>query len=186
MTSEPKPNQQSGAADESVGDMARVRSRRNFLKGTSLALPAAMTLTPGTVQALASVTCGQKALDSNLTAPVWIADGADDGLYRFDVDVHDKLVPGVDGQGNPIMVPNGTPTYFIDTVQGVWRDSTGGITDPQPPEDLGGPVAIKRAIVHINAVDGAPVACGSGSNPPNAIITSAAGACMASLAAHNL
>ncbi len=178
MNTESSSNDQGGLGHAADTEGARIRARRNFLKGTSLALPAAMTLTPGTAQALASITCGQKALDSNLTATALVSD--DDGLYRQSVDVYDRLIPGVDGNNNPVMVPNNIPTYFLDTVQAIWRDA-GGAAIGAEPADKGPNVVTMLAIVHIDATNGAPVAVGSGTNPTNAIITSAAGACMASL-----
>lgn len=76
----------------------------------------------------------------------------------------------------------------MDNGESVWRTcSTGqslGLNEPtdyNPDPNLLYPNGY--AIVHINAEDGSIVGVGSPDNPQNAIITSAAGVCMASLVA---
>lgn len=184
MTTENNITKTADATGQAQSDRAPRPGRRHFLKGTALALPAAMTLTPGTAQALASVTCGQKALDSNLSAPVLVTD-ADDQM-RQSVDVYDQMELVTDGQGNTSLQPNGVPTYFFDNVQSVWRDVAGTSLGAGVPSDRGpAPIATRLAIVHIDATDGSPRSVGAGTAPSNAIITSAAGLCMTSLMGHN-
>jgi hypothetical protein len=155
------------------------------------ALPAVMTLTPGAAQALVSVTCGDKALDSGLTAQCILIPPSqtDDGHFRLPVSLYDKLVWVQDAWGQWVQQPNNVPTYFKGVHNGaqVWRScATGAVIGASPPEDcnpnpMGAP-STGYAIVHISADDGDIVSVGSPTSPTNAIITSAGGACMASLA----
>jgi len=185
MTSETKQDIDIEAAKKRSLQAAQM-GRRNFLKGTSLVLPVAMTITPGTAQALASITCGQKALDSPMTAANLVS--SEDEFLRYQVTVYDQMVE--ETINNVVtMVPNNEPTYFRDTVTNEWRNVTGAVEGPAgaddnadpKPDDIGTTTYTRFAIVHIDATDGSPVAVGSGSAPSNAIITSAAGLCMASL-----
>jgi len=192
MTIEPNSTDQVDADVQPVEERARLAARRKFLKGTSLALPAVMTLTSGTAQAMGSLTtCGTRARDSNLAVPAVLIEG-DDLYLRQSVEVFDQVIQVDDGTGGggTIPQPNGIPTYFFDPEVSKWRTVSGAFVNPStnpdlvPPTDRG-PVAIavRNAIVHIDAENGEQVAIGSPSNPPNAIITSAAGLCLASLTA---
>lgn len=175
-----------------AGGDERVESRRRFLKGTTLALPVVTTLTPGAAQALTSMTCGDKALlDGGLTPDFLLTPpNSDDGHYRLPVVVYDREVPLDDGNGNITMVGNEEPTYFsgIDQGQPVWRSFVdGSVVSTEDPPDLRNPPDISLtgyAIVHVSATDGSTVSVGAKDSPPNAIVTSAAGACMNSLAMH--
>ncbi|MGR8921566.1 MAG: hypothetical protein ACU85V_18275 [Gammaproteobacteria bacterium] len=199
MSSESEQHEQASSASLPEQDKASLLARRQFLKGTSLALPAVMTLTPGAAQAMVSITCGQKALDSDLTAECLLVppDNTDDGMYRMPVTLYDRLVaeldehgnPKLDANGNPVLVPTGEATYFMGLSNGetVWRDCSSGLPlGTEDPDDLNSSPNLMYptgyAIVHIDAENGEIVSVGSPDNPSNAVITSAAGACMASLA----
>lgn len=167
---------------------ARTTSRRQFLKGTSLALPAVMTLHSGTAQAITSITCGAKALAAQQSATC-LTTGSD-GRYRLSVNCYDKLVTKKIN-GKTVKVGNGTPTYFLGKkpsgtggVVDCWRDMSGNeVLDTSLVNKSGSPCATRQAIVHISCKDGSIQAVGSSTAPTNTIITSAAGLCMASLIA---
>jgi hypothetical protein len=163
-------------------------TRRRFIKGSSLALPAVMTLHSHSAQALVSITCGQKALDTGETAVPVIDIGEDDDHLRENVVVYDELFEETvenNGEEETVLVPDGQAKFFRDDYANVWRDVSGnslGESMPQSCNYVEGGVGHKRAIIHISANDGAPVSCGAHTPPTeDAIITSAAGACMASL-----
>lgn len=181
-TAETIPSPAVDGTDATVIEGARLRARRQFLKGTSLALPAVMTLHSQAVQAVTSITCGQKALDSGITVPC--VSSTDDGCLRQVVTCYDKLI-----KVNKKMVGNGTNTYFQGLAPGspspVWRHMNGSLVPDSEVQyintkDMRGKTT--RAICHISAIDGSLVAVGSPTNPTNCIVTSATGACMASLA----
>ena len=167
---------------------ARITSRRQFLKGTSLALPAVMTLHSGTAQAITSITCGAKAYAAQQSASC-VTTGSD-GCYRLPVNCYDKLV-SKKVNGKTVKVGNGTPTYFLGKkpsgtggVVDCWRDMSGAeVLDTTVINKSGSPCGTRQAIVHISCKDGSIQAVGSGTTPTNCIITSAAGLCMASLIA---
>lgn len=193
MTNEKSPIDPIKSDDLRGTHRSHLLARRNFLKGTSLALPAVMTLTPGTVQAMVSITCAQRALDSDLTTECLLMPpgNTDDGYFRLPVSMHDQMVEVTNEQGQPETVPNNVPTYFlgVDDGEPVWRScANGAIFGPEPPEDCNlAPNLLYPtgyAVVHVHVENGEIVAVGSPTNPANAFITSAAGACMASIVAH--
>lgn len=170
--------------DATAIEGARLRARRQFLKGTSLALPAVMTLHSQAVQAVTSITCGQKALDSNITVPS--VTSTDDGCLRHVVRVCQGLTYDKKSKS---WVGDGKDSYFQGLAPGspnpVWRRMDGSLVssdDEKYIDKNDNRNRTTRAIVHISATDGSVVAVGSAYNPTNCIVTSATGACMASLA----
>lgn len=188
MADQPTSTSSTAPIPENAAANAKRLARRKFLTGTAMALPAVMTLTPGSAMAMTSITCGQKALDSGATATCLLKppSNCNDGKFRLPVKLHDKLVWDSTAKR---MKPNGVATYFEGMKDGnsVWRKcSTGAVastsmpTDCNPNPQLATPTGY--AIVHITADAGKIKHVGSPTNPSNCIITSAAGACMASLA----
>lgn len=172
---------------------ARVAARRRFLKGTSLALPAVMTLHSVSAQAQArqSAYCAND-IDQSAAQPV--ISGTDD-YFRKSVNVYAKLID--DGSGN--YVSNGEATYFLGSsgTTDVWRK----VADGQPvpgaeipfinaningaraaTSDPGSPVGTANAIVHFDSTSGTVISVGApnGENL-NAMVTSLTGACLHSL-----
>ena len=153
-----------------------------------MALPAVMTLHSGAAQAVTSITCGDKGIAAGATAlHLIIPPTPDDGFMRSQVQLYDQMVPGTDMYGNPTTLPSNVPTYYsgIKNGQPIWRLVTDGTELPGQPSDLNQqpnlPQPFGFAVVHISADDGSIAAVGSPYNPSNSIVTSAAGACMASL-----
>jgi hypothetical protein len=186
-------NGDAGASARDDADRARTTARRRFLRGSSLALPAVMTLhsVSAQVQAATSAYC-RNDIDQSAAQPV--ISGTDD-YFRKSVNVYAKLVD--DGSGN--YVSDGQPTYFLGSSGStdVWRMVADGqpVPDPELPlvnaningarattTDPGSPVAAANAIVHFDSTSGTVVSVGApnGENL-NAMVTSLTGACLHSL-----
>jgi hypothetical protein len=175
---------------------ARVAARRRFLKGTSLALPAVMTLHSVSAQAQArqSAYCANDINQS--AAQPTIPSTATDDYFRKSVNVYAKLID--DGSGT--YVSDGQPTYFLGSSGStdVWRKVADGQPVPTaeipfinasinglratPTSDPGSPLGTVKAIVHFDSTSGAVVSVGApnGENL-NAMVTSLTGACLHSL-----
>lgn len=176
-------------------------SRRRFLKGTAIALPAVMTLNTASAAALArtSLHCGQPLTH----APCPPLRFERDNFFRDRVKCYDRLVAVTDRRGRVSgYTANGVPTYF-EGLRGsdqepCWRYVSNGNEVPaseQPfinaPTNLrsldptrsrrAGPTREGYAIVHFSAQDGRVVAVGEPHAPPDALMTSLSGACLKSL-----
>lgn len=197
-TSDDKEMRENAASEEACVQKGLPSStRRTLLKAGASALPVAMTLHSGAVQAMASISCGKKAYDSNLTAPV-ICDH-DDGWMRQTVPVYDcvkSYTSGWGGYTKTYTSNTGTPAYYCGSNGGtpVWRNhpdgtmvSSSSCDSSGKPKDCGQPVytANCRALVQCDATTGQIVAVGAPCGTVhNGIITSVAGNCMHSLAMH--
>ena len=175
-----------GNADPAPDRAGRITSRRQFLKGTSLALPAVMTLHSGAAQAITSITCGAKALASGQSASCVIT--GDDGFLRQTVITYNGTKLNRKNQRVPLQPA--VATYFAgqESVGGTlvpcYRDFHGNKVTDTTLVDTTTTCGTRRAIVHIDATNGGIRAVGASTPPSNCIVTSAAGLCMASLAAH--
>ena len=166
--------------------------RRRLLRGAAASVPVVMTLHSGTAQAMASITCGDKALHSQHNASyhpsTLVHDPDDDELLRHRVDIYDKKVQ-VHRNGQWVWENNGQPTYFPGKHEGqpCWRHYNGTIVSgsSEPPDDRGEKIGERWALAHVDAQNGDLVAIGAPQNPHDAIYTSAAGNCMVSLQNRN-
>lgn len=185
-------------------------SRRGFLKGTSLALPAVVSLHSGTALANTSLGCGgmgnlpqnySKVCEDSYSPPP-------DNRMRKPVKCYRKLAKS-GTTWSVVNTPAGAePAYYFEGVTpgqsgSCWRKVSDGtrITNTGELAALAkakvghnsiGNVAkfdcgvTKYAIVHVSTSNGQIVAVGEpcGTNVPGAIVTSWTGACMASLYGH--
>ena len=103
--------------------------RRRLVKGTTLALPAIMTLRSGSALAATSLTCAVRegAAGNGTTGGATVVTTTDGTDYvRQTVTVYDST-------GN-----TGTPKYYFDSVMNVYRDyTTGANLGATAPTDLG-------------------------------------------------
>lgn len=186
-------NSNKAAATPAGADAAQARlaGRRRFLKGSSLALPAVMTLHSVSAQAQArqSAYC---ANDVDQSAATPVIEGTDD-YFRKSVNVYAKLVDGgatlaTSDKNNTKkletlqseLVSDGKPTYFLGSqgASDVWRYvadgapvpageipfiNAGGGLNPQRANtaDPGNPVGTMNAIVHFDSTSGAVVSIGA-------------------------
>ncbi len=187
------------ATRETGAAQGLVASRRRFLKGTSLALPAVMTLHSVSAQAQAgsSAFC---ANDVDATAASHLTIDQD-SYFRNKVEVFSKIIE--DGNGG--YESNGEATYFLGSVGGAakWRMVTTGdiIADEEIPF-VNAPANInvlrvvpietvpvdvfpqQFAIVHFDNQSGAVISVGAPLGEVNlgtAMVTSLTGACLHSL-----
>jgi len=184
---------------EPAASQRQVASRRRFLKGTSLALPAVMTLHSVSAQAVArsSAYC---ANDVDATAAPHLT-SSQDSYFRNQVEVFSKII----SNGNGGYTSNGTATYFLGSVGGSakWRLVASG--DIIPDEEIpfvNAPANInvlrivpietvpvnvfpqQYAIVHFDNQSGAVISVGAPLAEVNlgtAMVTSLTGACLHSL-----
>ena len=167
------------------GDEVTSASRRRMLKLGAAALPVAMTLHSGAVQAMTSITCGIKSKDSGNTAPC-ITDH-DDGWMRLPCDTYEQKT-WCNMYGTWGFYGSGSGYYYKGSCNGQdqWRYCSNGSLAPySPPKDCGNKVGTTLGLVQIDCTDGHIVACGAPCGSiPNCIITSAAGNCMHSLQQH--
>jgi hypothetical protein len=159
-------------------------ARRRMLKLGAAALPAAMTLHSGAVQAMTSITCGIKSKDSSNTAPCLT--NYNDGWMRLPCDVYSQKTWCKDLYGKWGYQSSSSAYYYKGSCNGLdqWRYCSNnqlvGCSDQ--PKDCGDKVGSKLGLVQIDCTDGHIVACGAPCGSiPNCIITSAAGNCMHSL-----
>jgi hypothetical protein len=201
-------NETARPADRAPG--APNAARRGFLKGTSLALPAVVSLHSGTALANTSLGCGgmgnlpqnySKVCEDSYSPPP-------DNRMRKPVKCYRKLTKS-GSKWSVVNEPAGTnPAYYFRGITpGVagkcWRKVSDGTRITNRGElaaltrarvghssirnvanfDCG---VTKYAIVHVSMHDGHIVAVGEpcGTTVPGAIVTSWTGACMASLYGH--
>ena len=161
-------------------------SRRRMLKLGAAALPAAMTLHSGAVQAMTSITCGTKSKDSGQTAPC-ITD-YEDGWMRLPCDTYNQKTWCKDIYGKWSYQASGSAYYYKGSCNGLdqWRYcSNYSDCGSSAPNDCGDKVGSKLGLVQIDCTDGHIVAVGAPcGSVPNCVITSAAGNCMHSLQQH--
>jgi hypothetical protein len=193
---------------EPAASQRQVASRRRFLKGTSLALPAVMTLhsVSARAQAMSSSSCGNNFSDTHrVFTPV--IPGTDD-FFRNEVAVYDTLVKKVEGV-NIVYEGDGVIAFFggQDTDgQPVIRDLLGSIvTNPDALDDTtsvnypGNPNYPNHipatqfqtpweesngkgyAIVLFESEGGGVAAVGAPTTLPGTMVTSLSGACLHSL-----
>jgi hypothetical protein len=175
--------------------------RRRFLKGTTLALPAVMTLGSTAAQAAArtSLACGQPPSERPCRPLAF----AKDEFFRERVACYDQLIAQKDRRGQIAgYSASGVAQYFEGIgsrdQQACWRYVATGepVSDAEIPFinapgnsrslDLKRSLSAKPcreglAIVHFSARDGSVLAVGEPRTPPDALVTSLSGACLKSL-----
>lgn len=181
-------------------DMALV-ARRRFLKGTTLALPAVMTLHSVAAQATAatSISCAD-TISQAICIPI---KPTQDDFFRNKVPCYDKLTKStatVRGKTVTTYTANGQATYFegincIDQTK-CWRYVATGEIVPATEHELINcptnvnakpspttcvPINQQYAIVHFSCVDGSVMAVGEPRTPVGCMMTSLSGACLKSL-----
>jgi len=174
---------------------ARIAARRRFLKGTTLALPAVMTLHSVAAQATARSSGSQCGNNVPQSPCVHLRDQPDD-YFRQKVACYDKLTQN----NKKAWVRNGTATYFqgINSTnqQQCWRYVKDGTIVPtnevpyincatnvyrKSSSSSTTPVTYKHAIVHFSAIDGSVMGVGEPQTPVGCIMTSITMACLTSL-----
>jgi len=187
--------EQRPAAEAAPQVTAPLADRRRFLRGTSLALPAVVTLHSGTARAATSLGCGgQGNVAQNGFAVLTDSDHEDERL-RAAVELY-RLVQLKDG-GTPANtsdweIVSGDPGSYFQGQDGdtsVWRRLDGTLVDGYELaalEALKNEASImtgttKYAIVQVSTADGTVTAIGSPDVQVGSIVTSFTGACMASL-----
>lgn len=190
MNATPPSDAETGMAD------TELKARRRFLKGTTLALPAVMTLnsTAALATARASLTCA----DVPQTGCVHLKPAPDD-FFREKVACYDKLTATTKTSGTT-WTRNNLATYY----QGLkctdqtkcWRRVSDGSIVPdselglinwpgnpnaKPNQATCTPVNWQFAIVHFSASDGSVVGVGEPTTPIGCIMTSLSGSCLKSL-----
>jgi len=184
------------ATPRQTGDDARVAARRRFLKGTTLALPAVMTLHSVAAQATARSSGTQCANNVPQSPCVHLRDQPDD-YFREKVACYDKLTYN---STKKIWTRNGVATYFqginCTNQQQCWRYVKDGTIVPtsevpqincatnvykKPSSSSTSTVTHKHAIVHFSAIDGCVMAVGEPQTPVGCIMTSISMACLNSL-----
>lgn len=187
--------EQRPAAETAPQATAPLAERRRFLRGTSLALPAVVTLHSGTARAATSLGCGG---EGNVAQDGYIVltdlDHQDERL-RASVELY-RLVQLKSGgtSNNPAdweIVTSDTGAYFLGEDGGaqVWRRLDGSLVETDELaalQSLASDASIKTgtfkfAIVHVSTSDGTVTAVGAPDAQPGSIVTSFTGACMASL-----
>jgi hypothetical protein len=189
------------AAGETGSSQAQVATRRRFLKGTSLALPAVMTLHSVSAQAQArsSAYCANDTRQAGF-AP--LTDEQDD-YFRNSVAVYDTLVKQPAGSQKPYL-GDGIIAFFAGTDSNgdsVIRDLAGNIvSEPLALDDPNNPTksvnypanpnyvpptpafANQLAIVLFDSQSGAVVSVGEPTTTSGVtMVTSLTGACLHSL-----
>lgn len=169
--------------------------RRRFLRGTSLALPAVVSLHSGTARAATSIGCGGEGNVAQDGYDILTDVDHQDERLRAAVELY-RLVQlkasGDSGNPNDWEIVAGDPgSYFLGQDGGtpVWRRLDGSLVEDDELaalEALKNEAAIKTgttkyAIVHVSTADGSVTAIGSAEAQLGSIVTSFTGACMASL-----
>jgi len=176
-------------------DDARIAARRRFLKGTTLALPAVMTLHSVAAQATARSSGAQCANNVPQYPCVHLRQDQDD-YARAKVGCYDKLYENSEGK----WVGDGKQTYFrgVNSVNQLecWRKVADGSvvtsseelklinheTNTKRTGGTPGPCGDPRyAIIHFSAIDGRVMAVGEPQTPVGCIMTSITMACLHSL-----
>ena len=171
-------------------------TRRHFLKGTTLALPAVVTLHSGTALAATSLGCGAFNGNTQVYAKVLCDSNnpPEDNRFRVPVLLYRKLTKSGGQWG--VADKNGPGHYFNGKVGTIdnWRfvaDGTLVIGDELTAVINAANLDVKDfkttttkyAIAHVATQGGAIVAVGTPVNTPvtSAIVTSWTGACLTSL-----
>lgn len=184
------------ATRKSSPDDTHGTARRRFLKGTTLALPAVMTLHSVAAQAVArsSTQCANNVPQS----PVVHLRDREDDYFRQKVACFDKLVYN---KKKKTWSRTGQATYFqglnSTNQRSCWRYVANGdivpdteiplinsAANPRREKASGVPtnaIAQKYAIVHFSAIDGSVMAVGEPQTPVGCIMTSITMACLHSL-----
>ena len=170
-------------------------TRRHFLKGTTLALPAVVTLHSGTALAATSLGCGAFNGNTQVYAKVLCESNnpPEDNRFRVPVLLYRKLTKI---KGKWTVDKNDTGHYFNGKVGAtdIWRfvangtlvggDQLKAVIDAASlnVKDFK-TETIRYAIAHVATQGGAIVAVGTPiqTQVPNAIVTSWTGACLTSL-----
>ena len=177
-------------------DQARIATRRRFLKGTSLALPAVMTLHSVAARATA-LSSGTQCANNVPQSPCVHIRSQPDDYFREKVACYDKLVYN---STRKIWTRNNTATYFqginCTDQQACWRYVSNGSIVPstevpqincatnisrKQSSSSATPVNHQYAIVHFSAIDGCVMAVGEPQTPVGCIMTSISMACLNSL-----
>ena len=181
-------------------------SRRKFLKGATLTLPAIVTLHNGTALAATSLGCGGMENMPQTYANVLLDERGyhlTDNLFRVKVEICKALILST---AKPLTWgpdPSLTKGYFQDTFSGanVWRNldgtlvvNTPGVVDSNNRGKYDAlvfgihfqytPSKFNFAIAHVSKTTGNILAVGTplnGAPPPNSVITSWTGACLTSI-----
>mgnify|MGYP001258131669 CR=1 FL=1 len=180
---------------------ARVAARRRFLKGTTLALPAVMTLHSVAAQATARSSGTQCANNVPQSPCIHLRDQPDD-YFRQKVACYSKL--NYDSV-KKIWRSNNTATYFqginCTNQQQCWRYCSDGSIVPnteipqincatnvykKPSSSSTSPISYKHAIVHFSAIDGSVMAVGEPQTPVGCIMTSITMACLNAITGHRV
>ncbi|MBI2799549.1 MAG: hypothetical protein HYX63_04590 [Gammaproteobacteria bacterium] len=184
-------------------------SRRKFLKGASLTLPAIVTLHNGTALAATSLGCGGMENMPQTYANVLLDEAnyhVTDNLFRVRVEICKALKLSTAKDGNKSWGIDTDPTkgYFKDTFSGanIWRNLNGslvvnapGVVDSGNHGELDAlvlglvpnkytPSRFKFAIAHVSKRTGNILAVGTpvgGAPPLDSVITSWTGACLTSI-----
>lgn len=175
---------------------ARIATRRRFLKGTTLALPAVMTLHSVAARATA-LSSGARCANNVPQSPCVHIRPQPDDYFREKVACYDKLVYN---STRKTWSRNGIATYFqginCTNQQACWRYVSNGTIVPateipqincatngqkKPSSSATTPINHQHAIVHFSAVDGCVMAVGEPQTPVGCIMTSISLACLNSL-----
>ena len=169
--------------------------RRRFLRGTSLALPAVVSLHSGTARAATSLGCGGEGNVAQDGFAVLTDIDHEDERLRAAVELYRLVQLKANGTSTNTadweIVAGDPGSYFLGQDGGspVWRRLDGSLVDGDELaalEALKNEAAIKTgttkyAIVHVSTADGSVTAIGSPDVQLGSIVTSFTGACMASL-----
>ena len=198
------PEQTTAGAPAVLGGLA---SRRKFLKGASLTLPAIVTLHNGTALAATSLGCGGMENMPQTYANVLLDEAnyhVTDNLFRVRVEICKALKLNTTSH-NWEADTDQTKGYFQDTFSGtnIWRNLDGTLVVNKStmvdnngrgelaaliagvvPNNKYSPSRFKYAIAHVSKLSGNILAVGTpiGGTPPlNTVITSWTGACLTSI-----
>jgi hypothetical protein len=176
----------------------QVAARRRFLKGTTLALPAVMTLHSVAAQATArsSLSCANQIPQS----PCMHLRPQPDDYFREKVACYGKLKKVRINRKLVFSPASLTTAVYYEGIrptdqQKCWRFVSNGaiVTAPSElelincpgnvnaPRATCGPINHQHAIVHFSAIDGQVMAVGEPQTPVGCMMTSLSGACLKSL-----
>ena len=182
-----KIEQAAGSDREPDAPQRQVASRRRFLKGTSLALPAVMTLHSVSAQAQARVSLTCADTQPTYTGQVLTPTQTDE-VFRKAVPVYG----GKTASGSPPSVTYtpenpAEPRYFRGLKAGtpptdVYRKvEDGSVVTDENLVNLDEAFASQYAVVHFDKNTGAVISIGEPVPDGNAMVTSLTGACLHSL-----
>lgn len=188
-------NEHSPAAEPAHQATSAMAERRRFLRGTSLALPAVVTLHSGTARAATSIGCGGEGNVAQDGYDILTDVDHEDERLRAAVELYRLVQLKADGTSTNTadweIVGGDTGAYFLGQDGGTpaWRRLDGSLVEGDELaalEALKNEAAIKTgtikyAIVHVSTADGTVTAIGSAEAQLGSIVTSFTGACMASL-----